>query len=460
MKNIILNADSYKASHYLQYPEGAEFTFSYIESRGGVYPSTLFFGLQGFLKEYLEGQVVTREGIEEAAEFFEAHGEPFNREGWEYILNEYGGALPVVIRAVPEGALVPTGNVLVTVENLDVKCGWLTSYLETAILRAVWYPTTVATRSNQIRNLILSHLERTGSPELVDFKLHDFGMRGASSYESSAIGAAAHLVSFNGTDTVSGVLWAKRNYNAGIAGFSIPASEHSTMTMRGESGEIEAFRQMIRAFGAPGKMFACVSDGYDIIAACAKWGSLKDELIASGATLVVRPDSGDPVKVSFEVIRELEKFFGSTTNSKGFKVLNTVRVIYGDGINELTIDSILRTLEYAGYSADNIAFGMGGALLQGLDRDTQKFAMKCSAVRIDGVWVDVFKDPKTDWRKRSKRGIIESFISNSGEWGTFRVDLDSEVPEGFRPAMRTVFRNGECVNEMNFEAIRKLARNS
>lgn len=458
MKNIILNADSYKASHYLQYPEGVTGAYSYIESRGGLYDETLFFGLQGFMKEYLEGKVVTRDGIEEAAEFFEAHGEPFNREGWEYILNVHKGRLPVRIRAVREGAFIPTGNVLVSIESTDPACAWLPSYLETALLRAVWYPTTVATRSARIRRLILSHLERTGTPELIDFKLHDFGKRGASSYESSAIGAAAHLVSFNGTDTVSGVLWAKRNYSAGIAGFSIPASEHSTMTIRGEAGELESFRQMIREFGKPGKMFACVSDGYDIIAACAKWGSLKDELIASGATLVVRPDSGDPVRVSFEVIRELEKFFGTTVNSKGFKVLNTVRVIYGDGINELSIDSILRTLEYAGYSADNIAFGMGGALLQGLDRDTQKFAMKCSAVKFGlDAWIDVFKDPKTDRQKRSKRGRVETIRLSDGTIETVRVD--DLLPVGASRMMFDVFENGYCYQTQTFDEVRNLARN-
>ena len=458
MKNIILNADSYKASHYLQYPEGVTGAYSYIESRGGMYDETLFFGLQGFMKEYLEGKVVTRDGIEEAAEFFEAHGEPFNRKGWEYILSVHKGRLPVRIRAVREGAFIPTGNVLVSIESTDPVCAWLPSYLETSLLRAVWYPTTVATRSARIRRLILSHLERTGAPELIDFKLHDFGKRGASSYESSAIGAAAHLVSFNGTDTVSGVLWAKRNYSAGIAGFSIPASEHSTMTIRGEAGELESFRQMIREFGKPGKMFACVSDGYDIIAACAKWGSLKDELIASGATLVVRPDSGDPVRVSFEVIRELEKFFGSTVNSKGFKVLNTVRVIYGDGINELSIDSILRTLEYAGYSADNIAFGMGGALLQGLDRDTQKFAMKCSAVKFGlGEWIDVFKDPKTDRQKRSKRGRVETIRLSGGTIETVRVD--DLLPVGASRMMFDVFENGYCCQTQTFDEVRNLARN-
>ncbi len=458
MKNIILNADSYKASHYLQYPEGVTGAYSYIESRGGMYDETLFFGLQGFMKEYLEGKVVTRDGIEEAAEFFEAHGEPFNRKGWEYILSVHKGRLPVRIRAVREGAFIPTGNVLVSIESTDPVCAWLPSYLETSLLRAVWYPTTVATRSARIRRLILSHLERTGAPELIDFKLHDFGKRGASSYESSAIGAAAHLVSFNGTDTVSGVLWAKRNYSAGIAGFSIPASEHSTMTIRGEAGELESFRQMIREFGKPGKMFACVSDGYDIIAACAKWGSLKDELIASGATLVVRPDSGDPVRVSFEVIRELEKFFGSTVNSKGFKVLNTVRVIYGDGINELSIDSILRTLEYAGYSADNIAFGMGGALLQGLDRDTQKFAMKCSAVKFGlDAWIDVFKDPKTDRQKRSKRGRVETIRLSDGTIETVRVD--DLLPVGASRMMFDVFENGYCCQTQTFDEVRNLARN-
>ena len=225
-KNIILNTDSYKYSQYVQYPSGTEYIYSYIESRGGKFDETVFFGLQAFIKEYLT-EPVTAEMIDEAEDIVVAHGEPFNREGWEYIVHEHKGILPVRIRAVPEGTVVPTKNVLVDIINTDPKCYWLTSFLETALLRAVWYPSTVATNSREIKKVILDALERTGTPADISFKLHDFGARGVSSLESAGIGGAAHLVNFMGTDTIEALLFARRYYYTDMAGFSVPASEHS-----------------------------------------------------------------------------------------------------------------------------------------------------------------------------------------------------------------------------------------
>ena len=143
--NFILNVDSYKTSHYLQYPPGATTVSSYVESRGGAFDYTVFFGLQMFIKAYLQ-RPITRENLEEAAALLPAHGVPFNREGWQHILDVHGGYLPLEIEAVPEGTVLPVSNVLVQVRNTDPKCYWLTSYAETSLLRAVWYPTTVATR--------------------------------------------------------------------------------------------------------------------------------------------------------------------------------------------------------------------------------------------------------------------------------------------------------------------------
>ena len=187
MHNIILNADSYKYSQFNQYPDGTEYVYSYIESRGGKFDTTVFFGLQAFIKEYLTTPI-TIEMIDEAQAIIEAHGEPFNREGWIYILMEHDGRLPVQINAVPEGTVVPTKNILASIINTDPKCYWLTSFLETALLRAIWYPTTVATNSREIKKVILDALERTGTPDDIGFKLHDFGARGVSSLESAGIG--------------------------------------------------------------------------------------------------------------------------------------------------------------------------------------------------------------------------------------------------------------------------------
>jgi nicotinamide phosphoribosyltransferase len=458
-KNIILNTDSYKVSMFKQYPAGTTGVYSYIESRGGRYDRTVFFGLQAFIKEYLLAPI-TQSDIDIAEEILTLHGEPFNRAGWQYILDKHMGYLPVVIRAVPEGTVVPVSNVLATIENTDPECFWLTTWLETTLLRAIWYPTTVATQSRKIRGLILDYLERTGDPSLIDFKLHDFGARGVSSLESAAIGGASHLINFMGTDTISGILYAREYYNAGVAGFSIPAAEHSTITSWGRDGEVDAYRNMLDQFARPGSIVAIVSDSYDIFNATSRlWGEeLRQQVIDSGATVVIRPDSGDPLTINQKLIEILGQKFGYTTNAKGFKVLNNVRLIQGDGVNELSIRSILGGFMAMGWSADNIAFGMGGALLQQLDRDTQKFAMKCSSAQVNGEWIDVQKDPITDSGKKSKAGRVQLWTNGTGEFVS-SVEMPKQWADyGWKEALVEVFRDGKLVQEITFEQVRANAR--
>ena len=457
-KNIILNTDSYKVSMFKQYPAGTTGVYSYIESRGGRYDRTVFFGLQAFIKEYLL-EPITQADIDIADEILTAHGEPFNRAGWQYILDQHAGYLPVVIRAVPEGTVVPVSQVLATIENTDPECFWLTTWLETALLRAVWYPTTVATQSWTIKQVIKDYLEKTGDPTLIDFKLHDFGARGVSSLESAGIGGAAHLVNFMGTDTISGLLFAREYYGASMAGFSIPAAEHSTITSWGRPDEVKAYSNMVAQFGKPGALLAVVSDSYDIYEACRMWGTeLKQQVIDSGATVVIRPDSGDPVEVLPKMFTILGETFGYTTNTKGYKVLNNVRMLWGDGINQLSIASILRTVvDVHGWSADNLAFGMGGALLQQLDRDTQKFAMKCSAAMINGEWVEVFKDPITDKVKASKKGRVTLWTNSGGEFATSVTAPTGWTDKGiggWTEALEEVFRDGKLIKEVTFDQVR------
>jgi nicotinamide phosphoribosyltransferase len=458
-KNLILNTDSYKVSMFKQYPAGTTGVYSYIESRGGRYDQTVFFGLQAFIKEYLLEPISQRD-IDIADEILTAHGEPFNRAGWQYILDKHRGYLPVVIRAVPEGTVVPVKNVLATIENTDPECFWLTTWLETALLRAVWYGTTVATQSWTIKQVILDYLERTGDPSTIDFKLHDFGARGVSSMESAGIGAAAHLVNFMGTDTITGVLFAREYYNAGISGFSIPAAEHSTITSWGRDGEVKAYENMVKQFGRAGSILAVVSDSYDIYNAASKlWGEdLRQLVIDSGATVVIRPDSGDPVEVNRRLVEILGEKFGYTVNAKGFKVLNNVRLIQGDGINELTVRSILGAFMAMGWSADNIAFGMGGALLQIVDRDTQKFAMKCSAAEVNGKWIDVVKDPVTDSGKKSKAGRVTLWTNGTGEYVSSVDEPKQWADRGWTKALVPVFRDGKLEKEYSFDEVRANAR--
>lgn len=453
MSNLILLTDSYKLTHWKQYPPGTETVYSYLESRGGRFSYTVFFGLQAILKEYLLRGIQVGD-IEEANRVVDQHLGPgmFNREGWEYIYNVHDGRLPVRIKAVKEGTKVPTGNVLMTIENTDPKCYWLTNYLETLLMQ-VWYPTTVATLSNQVRRTIQGFLRATGDEAGLDFKLHDFGFRGVSSVESAGLGGAAHLVNFNGTDTLAGLMAARRYYGAHLdAGVSIPASEHSTITSWGKEHEVDAMRNMLQQY--PNGLVACVSDSYDIDRACSEyWGeTLKEEVLAREGTLVVRPDSGDIVPMVLNILDRLAEKFGTYKNDKGFKVLNDkVRIIQGDGCTVDTIYDVLYRIRMAGYSADNIAFGMGGGLLQKVDRDTQKFAFKCSSVTVNGEQRDVYKEPKSDLTKQSKRGRL-SLVSGQNGFETVREeDADHDYLE-------TVFEDGRLLRTQTFEEIRQLAR--
>mgnify|MGYP006921362898 CR=1 FL=1 len=459
-ENLLLMTDSYKLSHYVQYPRGTENVYSYLESRGGRFGQSVFFGLQYLLKKHLEGVVVHRWKINEAERLAKAHlgGEnTFNRAGWEYIIDAHGGRLPLRIKAVKEGSLVPVRNVLMTVEVTDPKVYWLTNYLETLLVQ-LWYPITVATQSWHMKGILLDYLRETGDESLIDFKLHDFGFRGVSSVETAAIGGASHLVNFKGTDTIAGILMAQRYYDSEMPGFSIPASEHSTITSWGKDHESCAMKNMLKQY--PTGMVACVSDSFDIYNACENiWGDqLRMEITKRDGTLVIRPDSGDPLVVLPRIMNILADKFGVTTNAKGYKVLNPkVRVIQGDGIDFDTMPAILEVLRQNGYSADNIAFGSGGGLLQKLNRDTMKFAFKCSSVVVEGEERDVYKQPITDAVKVSKKGrlkLVRQRVSHGSIYTTTR-----ENENDYDDEMDLVFENGKIMREQNFESIRAEANN-
>lgn len=455
-RNIILNADSYKASHYLQYPPATTQVSSYIEARAGRFENAVFFGLQMFIKEYLT-KPITNADIDEAKIIMEAHGVPFNEEGWRYIVKEYQGYLPLEIQAIPEGTVMPIRNAMVQVINTDPNCAWLTSYMETALLRAVWYPTTVATVSYNCKQVIKKYMfETTGSIEGIGFKLHDFGARGATSEESAAIGGAAHLVNFMGTDTISAIVSARKYYDADMAGFSIPAAEHSTMTCWGKENEAKAYENMLDQFSKPGKLVAVVSDSYDLWNAIDNiWGDeLKNKVEGSGGTLVIRPDSGDPVSIVTETIERLMQKFGFSINAQGYRTLpDCIRVIQGDGIEERTIEAILATMKMRQQSADNIAFGMGGALLQRVDRDTMNFAMKASAAKVEGLWRDVYKDPITDKGKRSKKGRLAVVKDEVLGYKTIQEnDLGRR-----NNVLEVVYKNGKILKSYTFDEVRENA---
>lgn len=463
--NILTLTDSYKATHWKQYPKGSTKVYSYLESRGGKFDNTMFYGLQYFIKQYLSGQVVTEEKIQQAKKLWDTHLGPglFNESGWRHILDKHNGHLPVRIKAVPEGTVVKTGNVLVTVENTDPEVPWLTNFLESILLQ-VWYPITVGTLSREVKKNLINYLKKTTSynPEeisgVVAFMLHDFGFRGVSSVESSGLGGSSHIINFMGTDTVPAILFAQEFYNTeNPLAFSIPASEHSTMTSWGEPFEVKAMENMLDSY--PTGLVACVSDSFDIIRACRDyWGTaLRDKILSRDGRLVIRPDSGDPVQTLKQIFHILWDKFGGITNDKGFKVLDPhVRVIQGDGVNYESISDICNMMIEEGFSIENIAFGMGGALLQKVDRDTQKFAFKCSSITINGEEAEVRKNPieinekgeRVQSFKKSKAGRLKLV---NGQTVEHSHDEDGDE-------LVEVFLNGKVMKEWTFEEVRERAQ--
>jgi nicotinamide phosphoribosyltransferase len=438
MKNsrnsIVYKTDSYKVSHWLQFPPNTARSFYYIESRGGAEDLT-FFGLQAIIKKLLS-KLPTKNEVKKAKKFWAEHGIPyFNFEGWMDVIEL--GYFPVKIRAVKEGGIYKTKTVLVTIESTVDGFEWLPGWIETRLLQ-VWYPITVASKIQKCKKVIFDNLVKTGSPEGIDFKLHSFGYRGVSSEESAEMGGMAELVSFKGTDTIPGVLGAQDYYNTkSMVGFSIPAAEHSTITAWGKEFEFAAYRNMLDKFASHGSLLAVVSDSYNLSNAVINgWcGELKQQVIDSGCILVVRPDSGEPSEVVLRTLNELGAGYGYTVNSKGYKVLNTVRIIQGDSIDgPESIQKIYEVLVENGWSGDNIAFGMGGGSLQQVNRDTLKFAMKCSAVLIDGVWLDAFKEPFDAPWKASKKGRLNN------------------------PDLMDIWVDGSFVKEYTFEEVRETAK--
>lgn len=451
MTNLILDTDSYKMSHFLGYPLGTTEMYSYLESRGGRYDSTVFFGLQPILDRLAQG--ITPDDVKQARFFAEKHGVPFNEDGWNDIAYRLNGKLPVEILAVPEGTIVPTRNVLATIRNTDPKHAWLTSYLETMLLR-VWYPTTVATRIYNMKQAIRPFFDRTSDNyDGLPFALLDFSSRGVSSLETSQIGGAAYLAHFLGSDNVPAVDYVNKNYDSEMSGFSVPATEHSIMCAYGGENEFSSFEQLVDRMGMEGGILSVVSDTWNIFRAVEMWVRLADKIKAKNLTLVVRPDSGEIRDVLPHVIKTISEGFGTTKNSKGFGVINNAKILWGDGINEDTVTEAFKIAEEMGISADSIITGSGGGLMQAnIDRDTCKFAVKGSNVIVDGDSRGISKSPITDQGKESKRGKM-SLLAGSG--GQLYTSCVSDDVFGDKNILRPVFRNGEVLSRTSIDDVRK-----
>jgi nicotinamide phosphoribosyltransferase len=450
-QNLILQTDSYKLTHWDMYPVGTRRVYSYLEARkGATHAKTMFFGLQYLLKEYLEGARVTREDITEAhniAEFHFGRRDQFNFGGWDRIVRIHGGRIPIRIHAVPEGALVPVGNVLMTIENTDPQLPWLTNAVESLLMK-VWYPTTVATQSYFLRNYLSKMCEICGgTPNDSLYMLHDFGYRGVSSEESAMLGGAAHLLNFKGTDTLPALRFLRHYYGASLddLAHSVAASEHSIMTQDGPKGEHTIARRIIA--NHHNEIVSLVADSYDYYAFVKAMCDDADHVKRYQVNLVIRPDSvtkdhPTPASLVLWTLGCLAERLGVTETSTGHR-LTRYKVLWGDGIDADGIKTITNAACAAGYAAQNLVFGMGGGLLQKVNRDTERFAIKCSAKEISTdanelQWVPVQKDP-LDASKASKAGRLILNIHPNGELETLARDTGFGGPYDL---MKKVFEDG------------------
>lgn len=480
--NPILATDSYKLSHAPLYPDNVVGMFSYIEARTGGKDIIVPFGLHMWIMKFLTIPI-TQEHIDEAMVFATAHGEPFDPKPWQHIIKTYNGYWPVTILAVPEGIPVPSGHALVTIECTDPEVFWVVSYLETALLRGFWYPTTIASRDYAFK-LKLAQLYRQSGADMaaLPFALHDFGARGVTVGEQAEVGGAAHLVNFMGSDTIEGIRAANYYYSEPMAAFSVPATEHSVeCSYGGGSAQEDAYlRKVLDIYAKPGAIVSIVIDGYDWYrAAKSLCTTFKQQIIDSGAKVVFRPDSGNMFEIVEELLYMQSDAFGYDSvfverdrselyNPPAylFKRIRHVGILQGDGIDHQSGIKLIETVVGLGFTADCVVMGSGGGLLQKVNRDTFKFAQKASAVlktevmslgahggRFDTQWVPIFKDPISDPGKKSKAGRLMLYRSKvNGEYLTAPVG-DSDVE--WEQVLRPVYITGLVFNKDSLATIRE-----
>jgi nicotinamide phosphoribosyltransferase len=460
--NIVFTLDGYKAGgHARMMPEGTTLVSSYLESRpGSKFSFTMFYGLQIIIKKWLV-QRVTKKMVDQAEAYLKFYffDEPnlFNRDQWMYIVEKLDGKLPLRICAVEEGTRVPVGEVMMTIENTDPNCYWLTNAMETLLMH-VWYGSLVATQSRLITDKLEdAFIQSSDNVGLHKYYNHDFGGRSTSCVEQAGIGGSAHLVNQRGTDTLAGVPFALNYYGADprTLAASVKASEHSIQASYGREREFEVTREIIKKF--PNGILSIVSDTYGIKRAIEMYCTgMKEEILGRNGKFVVRPDSPmnegeEPWQQITWITKELGKGFGTTMNSKGYTTLHPkIGGLYGDGLSMNQIfDSIDALLERK-INVESFVYGQGGGLLQkGLDRDTQRTAIKCNAQIRNGEVIDVSKDP-TDKSKKSKAGFVK-LIEENGKLKTV-----SREAEG-KDLLRLVFEDGQEFNSTTFDEVRARA---
>ncbi len=432
----VLLKDFYKCSHVAQYPKGTNLVYSNLTARSSRVPGVkgvVAFGFQYFVKRWLIDEFNKNFFGRPKAEVLKAYKRRLDTSlgpgtNIDHIADLHDlGYLPLLIKAVPEGTIVPLRIPLLTIRNTHNSFGWLTNMVETLMSAALWGPITSATTALRYRRTFERYAKLTGAdPAFIKWQGHDFSMRGMEGIEAGAVSGAAHLLSFTGTDTIPAIDLLEQYYFADaekeLIGGSVAATEHSVISMGGAQDELATVDRLLTEVYPKG-IFSNVSDTWDF------WNmittilpQLKDKIMARDGKLVIRPDSGDPADIicgaykrdwasqaeQDGAIESLWNIFGGTINEKGFKVLDPhIGLIYGDSITPERQTDILERLMQKGFASSNVVLGIGSYTYQMVTRDTYGLAVKATYGEINGMGRAIFKAPKTDdGTKNSATGLL------------------------------------------------------
>ena len=489
--NPLLLTDGYKTGHHQQYPAGTTLVYSNFTPRSNRYApagcnEVVVFGPQMVMQQIHEAfqknffqqpkELVCQEMKEELSLYLNTDYDVSHFEKlWDL------GYLPIHVKAIEEGSLVPIKVPVLTIYNTHPDFYWLTNYLETILSNLLWKPMTSATIAHQYRKVLIKWMEKTDPANawFIDWQGHDFSMRGMDSAEAVIASGMGHLTSFLGTDSLPAIYGARKYYGAsGFVAGSVPATEHSVMCAGGKEDEIETFRRLLNTY--PKGILSVVSDTWDLWTVCTTYVSLlKDEIVSRDGKLVIRPDSGNPADIlcgynsldeyelaekhvnalpehpSFKgVIELLWDVFGGTVNEQGYKVLDPhIGAIYGDSITIDRAEEICRRLESKGFASTNVVLGIGSFTYQYNTRDSFGFAMKATYVEVEGQGREIFKDPITDdGTKKSATGLL---MVEKLENGSFKLHDKVSWETEATGELQTIYHDGAFRNNITLAQIRE-----
>lgn len=488
--NAMLLIDFYKAVHAEMLPKGITKSVSYYTprmSRIKRWDKVVMFGLQGFIKNYL---------IDYFNEYF--FNKPFAAVMLDYkrimdaslgedtykidkIIDLYKlGYLPIEIRALPEGTLVPMHCPMFCITNTHPDFAWLPQSLESLISAETWHQQLAATVGYTYRQIVNRYYDLTCDDNVAKARaLGAFDFRGEECLESAVKAGAGWCLSFLNTATVPVIPYLEENYNCDCekepVAFGSPSTEHSVMCSNYavDGDEITLLRRLLTEI-YPNTSFSAVLDSYDY------WNiidnvlpQLKEEIMAHNGCMLMRGDSGDCVEVVTKTVFKLWEHFGGTVNSKGYKVLDPhVKAIYGDSITVQRCEEIYRILEENGFACSNVALGVGSFSFQCIEedgelkpftRDTFSSCIKATYCEINDAPMPIFKNPKDGGFKKSQRGCCVVFEHDSYEVLPGQYSAELGYVDGYtwdeacvdpRNLLETVFKDGEIIKEYTLQDIR------